>query len=62
METFEELESEYLSKISEALHELRVSGATADELWVRLDKLRDEYVDEYQRLCFNMLKSEILKL
>lgn len=62
METFDELEARYLGIISHALYELRTSGATADEIWERLDEIRDEYAAEYEKLCFTTIKHEILKL
>lgn len=62
MKTFDELESYYSAEISHALYELRTSGATADELWERLDEIRDEYLAEYEKLCFTTMKHEILKL
>lgn len=45
-----------------ALYELRTSGATADEIWERLDEIRDEYLAEYEKLCFTTVKKEKLKL
>lgn len=48
--------------ITHALYELRTSGATADEIWERLDKIRDEYAAEYEKLCFTTIKQEFLKL
>ena len=62
METFDELEARYSGIISHALYELRTSGATADEIWERLDEIRDEYLSEYEKLCFTTLKHEFLKL
>lgn len=50
MKTFDELEAYYSDRISHALYELRTSGATADEIWERLDKIRDEYLAEYEKL------------
>lgn len=62
MKTFDELEAFYSAEITQALYELRTSGATADEIWERLDEIRDEYVAEYEKLCFSTLKKEFLKL
>lgn len=62
MKTFDELEAYYSAEITHALYELRTSGATADEIWERLDKIRDEYAAEYEKLCFSTLKKEFLKL
>lgn len=62
MKTFEELADHYTAEITHALHELRTSGATADEIWESLDKIRDEYAAEYEKLCFTTIKHEILKL
>lgn len=62
MKTFDELEAYYSAEITHALYELRTSGATADEIWERLDKIRDEYAAEYEKLCFTTMKKEILKL
>lgn len=62
MKTFDELEAYYSAEISQALYELRTSGATADEIWERLDKIRDEYLAEYEKLCFTTLKHEFLKI
>lgn len=62
MKTFDELEAYYSAEITHALDELRTSGATADEIWERLDKIRDEYLAEYEKLCFTTMKHEILKL
>lgn len=62
MKTFDELEAYYSDEISHALYELRTSGATADEIWERLDKIRDEYLAEYEKLCFTTMKNEFLKL
>lgn len=62
MERFDELEARYSGIISHALYELRTSGATADEIWERLDEIRDEYAAEYEKLCFTTMKHEILKL
>ena len=62
MKTFEELEAYYSSEISHALYELRMSGATADEIWERLDEIRDEDLAEYEKLCFTTMKHEFLKL
>lgn len=62
METFDELEARYSGIISHALYELRSSGATADEIWERLDKIREEYLAEYEKLCFTTIKHDILKL
>lgn len=61
MKAFEELADHYTAEIKRALYELRTSGATADEIWERLDKIRDEYAAEYEKLCFSMLKKEYLK-
>jgi hypothetical protein len=58
---FDELEARYSGIISQALYELRTSGATADEIWERLDKIRDEYLAEYERCCFTTMKHEFLK-
>lgn len=55
---FDELEVRYSRIISQALHELRMSGATADEIWERLDKIRDEYLAEYEKWCFTTMKHE----
>jgi hypothetical protein len=62
MKTFDELEVYYSAEITRALDELRTSGATADEIWERLDEIRDEYLAEYEKLCFTTMKNEILKL
>ena len=62
MKTFDELEAYYSAEISHALHELRTSGATSDEIWERLDKILDEYLVEYEKLCFTTMKHEFLKL
>lgn len=62
MKTFDELEAYYSSEITRALYELRTSGATADEIWERLDEIRDEYAAEYEKLCFTTMKHEFLKL
>lgn len=62
MNTFDELEAYYSAEIKRALYELRTSGATADEIWERLDKIRDEYAAEYEKLCFKAMKKEFLKL
>lgn len=35
---------------------------SADEIWERLDEIRDEYAAEYEKLCLSMLKKEYLKL
>lgn len=61
MEVFDELEARYSRMISRALHELRTSGATADEIWERLDEIREEYLAEYDTLCFATMRHEILK-
>lgn len=61
MQTLEQLNEKYDSKIKSALYELRTSGASAGEIWETLDKLRDEYVEEYQLMAFNMVKHAILK-
>ena len=45
METFDELEAYYSAEITREMYELRTSGATADEIWERLDKIRDEYLE-----------------
>lgn len=55
---FDELEARYSGIISHALYELRTSGATADEIWERLDKIRDEYLAEYEKRCFTTMKHE----
>lgn len=62
MKEFDDLEAYYIAKINQAWHELRTSGATADEIWERLDGIRDEYAAEYEKLCFTTMKHEILKL
>lgn len=62
MKTFDELEARYSGIFSQALYELRTSGATADEIWERLDKIRDEYLAEYEKCCFTTMKHEFLKL
>lgn len=62
METIDELEARYSGIISHALYELRTSGATADCIWETLDKIRDEYLAEYEKLCFTAMKHEFLKL
>ena len=62
MKAFDDLEAYYSAEIKRALYELRTSGATADEIWERLDEIRDEYSEEYEKLCFSMLKKEYLKL
>lgn len=62
MKAFEELADHYTAEIKRALYELRTSGATADEIWERLDKIRDEYAAEYEKLCFKAMKHEFLKL
>lgn len=62
MKTFDELEAYYSAEISHVLYELRTSGATADEIWERLDEIRDEYSAEYEKLCFTTMKKEILKI
>lgn len=62
MKTFDELEAYYSAEITHALYELRTSGATADEIWELLDKIREEYLAEYEKLCFTTMKKEILKL
>lgn len=62
MKAFDELEAYYSAEIKRALYELRTSGATADEIWKRLDEICDEYAEEYEKLCFSMLKKEYLKL
>ena len=62
MKTFDELEVFYSAEIMRALYELRTSGATADEIWERLDEIRDEYAEEYEKLCFTTMKHEILKI
>lgn len=62
MQTLEQLNEKYASKIKSVLYELRTSGASADEIWETLDKLRDEYAEEYQLMEFNMMKHAILKL
>lgn len=62
MKTFDQLEAYYFAEIAHALYELRTSGATADEIWERLDEIRDEYLAEYEKLCFTTVKHEILKL
>lgn len=62
METFDELVAFYSAEITRALYELRTSGATADEIWERLDEIRDEYAAEYEKLSFSTLKKEFLKL
>lgn len=63
MKTFDELEAYYSAEITRALYELRTSGATADEILERLDKIRDEYLAEYEKLCFTTMKHEFfLKL
>lgn len=59
---FDDLEVRYSGIISHALYELRTSGATADEIWERLDKIRDEYLAEFEKLCFTTMKHEFLKL
>jgi hypothetical protein len=59
MEPFDELEARYSGIISHALYELRTSGATADEIWERLDEIREEYLAEYEKLCFTTMKHEI---
>ena len=61
MKTFDELETRYSGIISHALYELRTSGATADEIWERLDEIRDEYAAEYEKLCFSTLKKEFFE-
>lgn len=62
MKAFDDLEAYYSAEITRALYELRTSGATADEIWERLDEIRDEYAAKYEKLCFAMLKKEYLKL
>ena len=62
MKTYYELETYYYAEITRALYELRTSGATADEIWYRLDKIYDEYAAEYEKLCFTKMKHEFLKL
>lgn len=62
METFDELVARYSGIITHALYELRTSGATADEIWERLDEIREEYLAEYEKLCFTSMKNEFLKL
>lgn len=62
MKTFDELEAYYSAEITRALYELRTSGATADDIWQRLDEIHDEYLAEYEKLCFTTMKNEILKL
>lgn len=64
METFDkfdELKARYSGIIFRAIDELRTSGATADEIWESLDKIRDEYAAEYEKLCFTTMKKEFLK-
>ena len=61
LDEFDELEARYLGIFSYALHELRTSGATADEIWGRLDKIRDEYLAEYEKRCFTTMKHEFLR-
>lgn len=51
METIDELKARYSGIIFRALYELRTSGATADEIWESLDKIRGEYDEEYFKLC-----------
>ena len=58
---FDELEVRYSGIISHALYELRTSGATADEIWERLDKIRDEYLAEYEKRCFTTMKHEFFE-
>lgn len=65
METFDEfdeLEARYSGIISQALYELRTSGATSDEIWERLDKIRDEYLAEYEKRCFTAMKHEFFEI
>lgn len=59
---FDELEVRYSGIISQALYELRTSGATADEIWERLDKICDEYIAEYEKRCFTTMKHDFLNL
>lgn len=58
MKAFDDLEAYYSAEIKRALYELRTSGATDDEIWERLDEIRDEYVAEYEKRCISMLKKE----
>lgn len=34
----------------------------SDEIWERLDEIRNEYLAEYEKLCFTTMKHEFLKL
>ena len=61
MKAFDELEAYYSAEISRALYELRTSGATADEIWESLDKIRDGYLAEYEKLCFTAMKHEFFE-
>lgn len=59
---FDELEARYSGIISHALYELRTSGATADEIWERLDEIREEYLAEYEKRCFTTMKHEFFEI
>jgi hypothetical protein len=61
MKTFDELEAYYSAEITRALYELRSSGATADENWERLYKICEEYLAEYEKLCFTTIKNEFFE-
>jgi hypothetical protein len=58
---FDELEARYSGIISHASYELRTSGATADEIWERLDKIREEYLAEYEKRRFTTMKHEFFE-
>lgn len=60
MKTFDELKAYYSVEITHALYELRTSGATADEIWERLDKIRDEYAADCEKLRSTKIKHEFL--
>lgn len=32
-----------------------------NEIWERLDKIRDEYLEEYEKLCFTAMKHEFFE-
>jgi hypothetical protein len=53
---------EYIRKMHGLLMECREQGVSTEECTARIDALKDEFNDKYQRLVLNMYKRKHLKL
>lgn len=69
MKTFEEFRVEldklcieYIRKMNNLIMECREQGVSTEEYMARLDALKAEFDDKYQRLALSMYKHSDLKL